>query len=384
MAVEAPCYDRMVTLLRAVGAQAASVARTPAGLDLDRIRDLFAGRSRPSFLYVLPTFHNPTGLTLTFQQREQLADLAVDLEIPVLEDDLYGLLRLDGEPLPHLHTLLRRRGADRLAIYLSSFSKTLSPGLRVGYTIGPEALIARLRDRAVAAYVSPPMLAQAELYEFLDGGHLQKQLERVRACLRPRRDALLATFDERMPPDARWTRPEGGYFVWLELPPQLHAQTFAERAAAAGVSIVPGPAFFAAAGGEQAARLSFSFPTVEQIRAGRRGSPSWPGADGRWPLPGRRRPARARTSSLLDRCHGERRPDGVRALAAEHPALGQGGDPLIGVAADARQAFVRLLAAARAGTTGRRSSATRTAEAMVRTVPNRSCGASTTSSRATA
>jgi 2-aminoadipate transaminase len=268
VAVEAPCYDRMVTLLRSVGAEAVPIARSPAGLDLAFVREVFAGPSRPSFLYLLPTFHNPTGLTLPLAEREQLADLAVELEIPVLEDDPYGLLRLDGEPLPDLHTLLRRRGADRLAIHLSSFSKTISPGLRVGYAIGPETLIGRLHDRALATYVSPPILAQAELYEYLGAGHLRRQLERVRAFLRPRRDALLATFNERMPPDVGWTRPDGGYFVWLELPARLHAEAFAERAAAAGVSIVPGPAFFAGAGGEHAARLSFSFPTVEQIREG--------------------------------------------------------------------------------------------------------------------
>jgi 2-aminoadipate transaminase len=268
IAVEAPCYDRMIGLLRSLGAEPVPIARRPAGLDLACLREVFAARSRPSCLYVLPTFHNPTGLTLSLEEREQLVDLAVELEIPVLEDDPYGLLRLDGEPLPHLHTLLRRRGADRLAIHLSSFSKTVSPGLRVGYVIAPEALIARLRDRAVATYVSPPILAQAELYEFLGAGHLPRQLERVRSFLRPRRDALLATFDEHMPPEASWTRPDGGYFVWLELPRHLDAETFAERAARAGVSIVPGPAFFAGSGGRHAARLSFSFPTVEQIRNG--------------------------------------------------------------------------------------------------------------------
>src|SRR6201987_465747 len=202
VAVEAPCFDRMVTLLRELGAGAVPIARTAGGLALAAVREAFAGPARPAFLYLLPTFHNPTGLTLPLAERERLADLAVELEIPVLEDDPYGLLRLDGQPLPHVHTLLRQRGADRLAIHVSSFSKTVSPGLRVGYTIAPETLIERVRDRAVATYVSPPMLAQAELYEYLSAGHLERQLERVRAFLRPRRDALLETFEERMPPDA--------------------------------------------------------------------------------------------------------------------------------------------------------------------------------------
>jgi 2-aminoadipate transaminase len=266
-AVEAPCYDRMVTLL-GTGAETATVVRTADGLDLDRVRELFAGGSRPAFLYVLPTFHNPTGLTMTLRQREQLADLAVELEIVVLEDDPYGLLRLEGEPLPHVHALLHARGADRLAIHVSSFSKSVSPGLRVGYVVGSEALIERLRERAIATYVSPPMLAQAELYEYLRAGYLESHLEQLRAFLRPRRDALLEVFAERMPAEACWTRPAGGYFVWLELPRNLDASTFADHALVEGVSIVPGHGFFPGNGGEHAARLSFSFPSVQQIRAG--------------------------------------------------------------------------------------------------------------------
>jgi 2-aminoadipate transaminase len=268
VAVEAPCYDRVVTLLRRAHTGAVPVARTPDGLDLDRLRELFEDRSRPAFLYLLPTFHNPTGLTLTLPEREQLADLAAELEIVVVEDDPYGLLRLDGEPLPTVHALLRERGADRLAVYVSSFSKTISPGLRVGYSIGPESLIERLRDRAIATYVSPPMLAQAELYEYLHSGYLEPHLGHLREFLRPRRDALLEAFALRMPPDAHWTRPDGGYFLWLQLPERLDAVSLARRADAKGVSIVPGHGFFAAGGGEHAARLSFSFPSVEQIRIG--------------------------------------------------------------------------------------------------------------------
>lgn len=267
-AVEAPCYDRMVTLLQRAGAELSPVTRDRDGLDLDAIRRLYACGDRPAFLYVLPTFHNPTGLTMTLDERERLADLAIELEIVVLEDDPYGLLRLEGEPLPTVHALLRRRGADRLAIHLSSFSKTISPGLRVGYTVAPETLVARLRERAIATYVSPPMLAQAELYEFLRAGYLERHLERLRTLLGPRRDALLTTFERRMPPQARWTRPAGGYFVWLQLPPQVDSTTFAARAAAAGVPVVPGTNFFAGSGGEHAVRVSFSYPSAEEIRTG--------------------------------------------------------------------------------------------------------------------
>jgi DNA-binding transcriptional MocR family regulator len=268
IAIEAPSYDRMLTLLRAVGAEPEPVARAAEGLDLDRLRRLFSGRVRPACLYVLPTFHNPTGWTLSADARAALADLVVELEIVVLEDDPYGLLRFEGEALPHLHTLLLQRGAGHLAIHLSSFSKVVSPGLRVGYTVAPVELLRRLRDRALATYVSPPMLAQAELYEYLDGGFLEPHLEQIRAFLRPRRDALIEGFQQRMPADARWTRPEGGYFVWLELPFRIDATSFGQDATAAGVSVVPGPQFFFGSGGEHGARLSFSYPSVAEIRSG--------------------------------------------------------------------------------------------------------------------
>jgi 2-aminoadipate transaminase len=267
-AVEAPTYDRMLGILRRAGVEVASIDRDADGLDLGEARRAFTHRARPSFLYTMPTFHNPTGLTLTREQRERLADLIVELEIVVVEDDPYGLLRIDGEPLPRVHDLLRQRGGEHLAILLSSFSKTVAPGLRVGYVIAPPALVQPLRQLAVAAYVSPPMLAQAELYEYLRNGDLEPHLDELRAFLRPRRDALLEVFDELMPPAARWTRPDGGYFLWLALPPPLRADEVAQRAAAAGVTFVPGGGFFAGDRGHDGARLSFSFPPVESVRRG--------------------------------------------------------------------------------------------------------------------
>jgi DNA-binding transcriptional MocR family regulator len=258
----------MLGTLRRAGVEVASIDRDADGLDLEEVRRLFTQRARPSFLYVMPTFHNPTGLTMTRKQREELADLIVEFEIMVVEDDPYGLLRIDGEPLPRLHELLRQRGAGHLANLLSSFSKTVAPGLRVGYVITPAALVQPLQEVAVAAYVSPPILAQAELYEYLSSGELEPHLDELCAFLRPRRDALLEAFDELMPSTARWTRPEGGYFLWLQLPPPLHANELAKRAAAAGVTFVPGGGFFAGDRGHDGARLSFSFPPVDSVRRG--------------------------------------------------------------------------------------------------------------------
>jgi DNA-binding transcriptional MocR family regulator len=268
VAVEAPTYDRMVSLLQRLGAEVVSLLRTRDGIDIDGLRHACTGRHPPDFLYVLPTFHNPTGLTMSAGQRRQLVELAVERGLVIVEDDPYGLLRVDGEPVTPLHDLLNAAGAGHLAVHLSSFSKTVAPGLRVGYVVAPPALVARLRELATEAYISPPMLAQAQLYEYLRGGYLEPHLEELREFLRPRRDALLDAFERRMPAGARWTRPDGGYFLWLELPEGIEADALAQRSAAAGVTIVPGTGFFAGRGGAAGARLSFSFPPVAEVRAG--------------------------------------------------------------------------------------------------------------------
>ncbi len=246
--VDSPTYDRTLHLLRAAGAEA--VTEPPARL-----------------AYAMPTFHNPTGRTLTLREREALADRIVAEQLTVIEDDPYGLLRFDGEPEPHLHRLLRDRGADELAVLMSSFSKSVAPGLRVGYLVLPEGMVAPIEALVTATYVSPPLLAQAQLYEFLAAGQLEPHLADLKAALRPRRDALLAVFDAELRDHATWTRPDGGYFLWLELA-EGSAARLAERAAAAGVPIVPGAGFYPGPGGERSARLSFSYPSVDEIHEG--------------------------------------------------------------------------------------------------------------------
>jgi 2-aminoadipate transaminase len=246
--VEAPTYDRMLHLLREARAEI--------------VPDPFAGPAR--LVYLMPTFHNPTGRSATLEQRERLAAAAIEHGLTVVEDDPYGLVRLDGEPLPSVCDLLRARGADELAVFMSSFSKSVAPGLRVGYLVLPERLVAPVRALATATYVSPPLLPQAQLLEFLAAGELEPHLEHVRRRLRPRRDAMLEALDAAMPAGADWTRPEGGYFLWLELPGDDVAELL-PRARAAGVDFVPGSGF---GGGAGSARLAFSYATADEIRTG--------------------------------------------------------------------------------------------------------------------
>lgn len=266
--VEAPTYDRMLHILSALGSEVLTVERSDEGLDLGRLRDALVDAPRPSFLYVLPTFHNPTGRTLTRKHREELASFAAEHDLVVLEDDPYGLLRIDGEPQPYVFELLRSLGRDDLAVFTSSFSKVVAPGLRVGYLLLPEQLVGPVEALATSTYVSPPILPQAQLLEFLEARHLEPHLDFLCGFLRARRDALLEAFDEGMPPGAVWTRPDGGYFLWLELPGALEGADIEELAREAGVSLVPGCGFYANGSGSAAARISFSYPGVDEVRDG--------------------------------------------------------------------------------------------------------------------
>lgn len=267
-AIEVPCYDRMVTLLTRNGAEISTVSRLPDGVDFDAIRGLAHAGAGPEFLYAMPSFHNPTGLSMTLEERESLADLAVELGLVLVEDDPYGQLRIDGESQPQLHELLRRRGAEHLAVHVSSFSKTISPGLRVGYVVAPPWLVGRLRQIALGTYTSPPLLAQAQVYEYLTAGLLEGHLDLVTSLLRERRDALLETLAQDMPAGVSWTRPGGGYFLWLGLPEGVPPRELGARSAQQGVTIVPGDGCFPGPGGEHGARLAYSFPSPDEIRTG--------------------------------------------------------------------------------------------------------------------
>jgi|SRR5271165_5154708 len=267
--VEAPSYDRVNGLLRQSGARIVSIRRTKDGLDFDALEQYLLSGEHPAFFYVMPTFHNPTGATLSAADRQRLADLAIRHDLLLIEDDPYGLLRFDGTAPPSLRSLLQARGAGRLSISTSSFSKVIAPGLRVGYGVLPEHLVPRVAAAALDTYVSPPLWPQAEIYEFLTAGFLAPQLTRIRELLRLRRDALVERLADGLDGwDADWWVPDGGYFLWLELPGRISTAALLVDCERAGVTFVPGSGFFSDGGGDSSARLSFSFPSVADIRIG--------------------------------------------------------------------------------------------------------------------
>jgi 2-aminoadipate transaminase len=262
--VEAPSYDRTIIVLKELGARVDGVPMDDQGLDVDRLEALLGDGSVPRVLYTIPTFQNPSGRTLSLERRRALVELAQAKGLLLFEDDPYGLVRFEGDPLPSLYELAGGRGA----VYASSFSKTVAPGLRVGYCVLPEELAKPVEGIANATYISPPLLPQAAIHELIARGQFEPNLARTRDLLRERRDAMLEALAAELPPEARWNRPDGGYFLWLDLPEGVAATELLIRAEAAGVTFVKGSDFFAEGGGETAARLAFSFPSVGEIGEG--------------------------------------------------------------------------------------------------------------------
>jgi DNA-binding transcriptional MocR family regulator len=261
--VEAPTYDRPLKILDALGAEIVAVPQTEEGIDLDALAEELRRGPRPAFLYVIPTFQNPSGRTLGADGRRRLVELAAEHDLLVLEDDPYGLVRFEGTAPPTLHEL----DAGERVIYSSSFSKTVAPGVRVGYMVLPEQLAGPIEALATSTYITPALLSQATVHEFLQRGALGRNLQLVQSLLKARRDALLAALDEHLGGSgARWNRPEGGYFLWLDLPEGVDAAALLAAAEEIGVTFVPGPDFFPrGGGGRSAARLAFSFASPGQL-----------------------------------------------------------------------------------------------------------------------
>ena len=261
--VEAPSYDRTLKTLKRVAESVEAIALADDGLDVEAVAESIGRNGPPKLLYTIPTFQNPSGRTLSLDNRRLLAELVLEYDLLVYEDDPYGLVRFEGEPLPSLYELTCGR-----VIFSSSFSKTIAPGIRVGYVVLPGALVGPVEGLATDTYVSAPIFVQGALYEFVSAGHFEPNLERTRAALRARRDAMLEALERELDAGSSWSRPQGGYFLWLDLPAGVRADDLLVRAAERGVTFVRGADFYPDGRGEESARLAFSFPSVEEIHEG--------------------------------------------------------------------------------------------------------------------
>jgi DNA-binding transcriptional MocR family regulator len=251
VAVEQPSYDRTLLLLGRLGVDLVPVPLEEDGLDVEALESALAAGPL-ALAHVIPNFHNPAGCTLSDAKRQRLLGLAAEHGFRIFEDDPYRELPFEEEPPP---TMLSRDGADRV-IHSSSFSKTVSPGVRVGYLAGPVEEIRTLAKHANEQYISPNMLAEAIVLELCRSGNLDRNIEFVRGALRERRDALVDALRERLP-EAEFVVPGGGYFLWLDLPGGVDTERLRQAAVEEGVGFLAGPDFMLE-GGESSLRLSFA------------------------------------------------------------------------------------------------------------------------------
>jgi DNA-binding transcriptional MocR family regulator len=262
--VEAPTYDRALHIAARRGIDVAGVPHDDEGIDADALEDELARAAQPALLYLLPTFQNPSGHTITLERRRRLLELAEAHDLLIVEDDPYRLVRFESDDLPSLHEL----GEGARVLHSSSFSKIVAPGLRVGYLVVPAPLAAELEAVAADTYLSPAFSTQAIVFEFLQRGMLEPNIERVCGLLRLRRDALLTAL-ERDLPQATWSTPAGGYFLWLDLPGDADTRDILAAGEEAGVTFVAGSNFFVRPGdGNGSIRLAFSFASPDEIREG--------------------------------------------------------------------------------------------------------------------
>jgi 2-aminoadipate transaminase len=259
--VERPTYDRTLLSLRGRGADVRMVELEPDGIDVAALERVLAAGAKPKLAHIIPNFQNPAGYTLSVDKRERLLALARTHGFTIFEDDPYVALRFHGEPLP---TILSMDGET--VVYASSFSKTVCPGIRVGYLIGPQELISRIAKIATGTYISPSMVSQGIVYEFARSGALEKSVETVKEALRDRATTLCDALRRDLP-DARFVEPEGGYFLWLDLPRGTDVAGLFEAAAQRGVQFVKG-SDFVLEGGDSSLRLAYSGVTPQEIEEG--------------------------------------------------------------------------------------------------------------------
>jgi DNA-binding transcriptional MocR family regulator len=259
--VEQPTYDRTLLLLQRIGVELVPVPLQADGLDLAAFEAALA-EGPIKLAHIIPNSHNPAGCTLSSEKRARLVELAAEHGFWIFEDDPYRELPFEGEPL---ETMLSLDAAGRV-IHASSFSKTVSPGIRVGYLAGPAGEIAKLAKRANETYISPNMLAESIVLELCRSGELDRNIAFVKGALKDRCDALVAALRQRIP-EAEFVVPEGGYFLWLDLAEGTDTAALLAAAKSDGVSFVAGPDFMID-GGENSLRLSFAPVPAERMDEG--------------------------------------------------------------------------------------------------------------------
>jgi 2-aminoadipate transaminase len=265
---EAPTYPGAVPTFSAYQAEVIQIEMDADGMRIDVLEDTLArldreGR-RPKFIYTIPNFQNPAGVTMSLPRRKRLVDIAQERELLILEDNPYGLLRYEGEPLPSLYAM----DGGEFVIYLGTFSKILSPGVRVGWAAAPSPVLQKMNIGKASSDLCSSTMTQLFVAEYFRGGQWPAYMDSLRTLYRGRRDVLLDALAEHLPAEASWTRPQGGLFIWATLPDGLDTTDLLAKALSRNVAFVPGRAAFLDGRGATSMRLNFSGVDADQLREG--------------------------------------------------------------------------------------------------------------------
>ncbi|GAA4912905.1 DNA-binding transcriptional MocR family regulator [Stackebrandtia albiflava] len=260
--VERPTYDRTLLGLRNRRGDLHPIGLEQDGLDVDELAERLTAGLRPALAHIIPNFQNPAGVTLSAEKRVRLLELAGQYGFTVFEDDPYLDIRFRGEDLP---TMLSQDTTGSV-VFASSFSKTVCPGLRTGYLVGPTALISKIAAMATNTYIAPNMLAQATIHQFAISGALDASIRTVRKALAERADTLAASLRTHLP-QAEFTVPDGGYFLWVDLGSDVDVHRLLPAAEQHGVQVVKGTDFVLE-GGEHSLRLAYSAVPADRVDEG--------------------------------------------------------------------------------------------------------------------
>jgi DNA-binding transcriptional MocR family regulator len=264
IAVEAPAYVGALTAFGAYEPRYLPIDVDDDGMIVDELEQALLRGERPTFVYTVPNFGNPAGVTMSYARRTQLVALCREASIPIVEDNPYGLLRFEGEPLPCLRSL-----DPENVIYLGTVSKTFSPGVRVGWAVAEQSVVQRLVLAKEAADLCGSNLNMLVTERwFADDDRWRGTLTTLVDTYRARRDAMVEAIDEHFPDAAMWTHPAGGFYVWVTLPSWFDTKSMLAAAVERRVAYVPGTAFYPDGRGANQMRLAFCYPTEDRIREG--------------------------------------------------------------------------------------------------------------------
>lgn len=269
---EAPSFLGAIVSFEAAGAEVLPVGMEPDGINIDELREIIGKKDtrKIKFIYTIPDFQNPTGITMSNEKREKLIEIAIENGIIILEDDPYSKLRLKGEPQKSLFRIAREKYHNKeVVICVRSFSKLLGPGMRIAYTLADKELMKYMNSWSQKINVTTDRISQNVVAAFMEKGLLKPQIESIRNIYRPLCDKMVSSLNEFLPDEVRFVSPEGGMFLWLELPERMNVDELFKKAVQEKVAFIPGSKFYPS-GYEKhnGLRLNFSYPTVEQIETG--------------------------------------------------------------------------------------------------------------------